>query len=103
MLHLKIFLENSHQNTVEEALKSMFSWNGEGNNDTENVLNGLFRSVAKRNKDSIWTSLLQYSKLADFRCWRFYLVFLKHIALTCSDGILNDLKGVVKGTSMHIS
>lgn len=97
MLHSKIFLENSQQNMVEEAIRDMHIWNREAD-DSENVLNEITRSIAKQSNNTIWANLIQYSQLADFRCWKYYLLLLKYMAInSCSQKILKDLKGILKG------
>lgn len=97
MLHLKVFLEYSHQNTLSEALLNMRGWKNkdEASNKDSNML---LESIFQENRSNMLVNILQFSKAPNFECWRFYLRFLNIlIRIVVSEDEVNDIKAIVKG------
>lgn len=103
-LHVKIFLEYSHQNSIEEALQYRHVWNKD--DDLSNpALGDLFRTVVNDNELVHLVDILKTSQSDNFKCWRFYLLFLKHVCQpNAPECVLNDLKLAAKGTpTLHFA
>lgn len=105
MLHLKTFLEFSHAKTVEEALLRLRDWNTIEDNGTHEAFHSLLKSiVTQSNKNNALLNVLQYSKEANFKCWRFYLLVLKQLITNdATDDELNAMKAVAKGKDPFLS
>lgn len=107
MLHLSIFLESSDHSTISEALLSLNIHNAD-DCDTHEAFASLMRSIVQENRNNMLVNLLQYSKDVNFKCWKFYRLFLKYsIANDAIEDDLSDMKAVLKGMytlswTMHI-
>lgn len=96
-IHLKLFLNESSQCSVEEAVRQQKQWNDVIELDSKSALNSIIASIVAGHSDSckFFQTLLEYSQMDKFNCWKFYLMFLRSVARGASDeyfGVADDLK-----------
>lgn len=97
-MNLKVFLEHSHQTSIKEALQKRHVWNQEEDDSPNTVLAELFKTMVRQNENNFLVDILKFSKLDNFKCWRYYLMFLKHVCrINNSDYVINDMKLRAKG------
>lgn len=97
-LHLKTFLEKSHENTIAEAISKWREWSESEFIVSSKPVCSLLRSCATENKSDTLVNVLQCSKDVRFTRWRFYLLMLKVLLATqMSDAEMNSIKAVAKG------
>lgn len=96
-IHLKLFLTESSKSSVAEAVSQQKRWNDENKLNSETAFNSIIASIVSEHSDSckFFQTLLDYSQMDTFECWKFYLMFLRSVAQGASDehfGVADDLK-----------
>lgn len=100
-IHLKLFLTESTKNSAEEAVRMQKQWNDEFDAETRSAFNSMIASIVAGHIDNckFFRTLLEYSQTDNFKCWRFYLLFLRCVARGASDeyfGVEDNIKAMVK-------
>lgn len=96
-IHLKLFLTESSKSSVEEAVSQQKQWNDEIELDSKTAFNSIIASIVSEHSDSckFFRTLLDYSQMDTFECWKFYLMFVRCVARGASDeyfSVADDIK-----------